>query len=70
MFRAPLCDLLHLHILEPPFVKADPDLTLEQPLTEGGHVAQLLQRQLVRLALVDVRDGRFSHLERNKTGQD
>ena len=63
MFSAPLSNLLHLHVLKSSLVKADSDLTLEQPLSEGGHITQFLERQLVRLALVDVRYGRFGYLK-------
>jgi hypothetical protein len=60
-------DLFQLHVLEPPFVERNPNLTFQESLPLGRRrgqlTANLLQRQLVRLALVQVGDGRFVDLK-------
>ena len=66
MGAGPLVDLLVLDVLEPALVEANPD-GAPQPLLliVSGQVAQLLDLQLVALALVNVGEGRFPNLGGN-----
>ena len=60
-----MADLFDFHVLQPSFVKRDPHLAFEKsfPLPRRRQVAaDPLHRYFVRLALVQVRDGRFVHL--------
>ena len=65
----PLCNLLSLNVLQPPLVEADADGASEPLLlVVTRDVSQLLDLDLIGLALVDVGQGRVSRLGQNWGG--
>ena len=69
MRPGPLCNLLSLNVLQPPLVEADADGASEPLLlVVTRDVSQLLDLDLIGLALVDVGQGRVSRLGQNRGG--